>query len=168
MSTGLATEASADRKPAKPVLQLIAELDNLESICLESVDRKNPGPTGIGEDADPAPCRKRLIGQQRRHVKQLGERVRPDHPGLPEQRVHGSVEAGERTRMTGGRPGTGSSSPGLDGNDGFLLGDSPSCPGKPTRVTERLHVQQDYVRRRDRTPSRAEDRHRKHQVGCRC
>ena len=126
--------------------RLVGEIGKCKPGRCAGVGAQDPEPSRVRHHGDAPAARQRLARKQRCRVDELLERSRSDHARLPEQRIRGSVRAGERSRVgaRGMRAGSGRSR--LERDDRLATGHTPGDPSELARVAERLEVEQDHVR----------------------
>ena len=71
------------------------KLRQLPAVRDQSVGGQHARPTRIGHDGEPWALRPRLLGQDFRHVEQVGDSLYPQHAAAPERRIQHFVAAGK-------------------------------------------------------------------------
>ena len=119
-----------------------ARLSDLQPARRARVGGERRHPRGVAHDPDLPPPRQRLALEELGGVKQLLAAAEPQHPGLIQQSVDGSVAAQRRRRVRArfAEQLLGPSTP-LDREDWLAARHAPRDPGKALRAAERLDVQ---------------------------
>ena len=145
MSIGLRNAASAGNTCRSGTHGLVAQHRQRQPTALAGVGRHDRGATRVGHDRGPDFARgRRLIGQQRRHVEELLDRVGPDHARLAQQRVHrrGPSSASAPVCDPAARaPAT--DRPLLTATIGLVRDTRPRDVHEAPRISEALEVEQD-------------------------
>ena len=123
------------------------ELRKLQALGLARVGAEDPEPARVRQHRDPASRRLGLAREERSDVDQLLERGGADHAGLLEERVDRRLRAGEGGRVRACGALAGGRRPALQSEDRLAPRDAAGDATEAARVPERLHVQQDHLRR---------------------
>jgi hypothetical protein len=137
---GLRRQAGAQRG-----LGVVGQFRHQQPGRLAGVSDQDARTAAIGQHRDPPSSRYRLGRQHGGDVEHLFQRVRPDHPGLMEQRLHRRLPGRERRGVRGRRPPPGTGTAGFHRHDGLVPGDAPGDPGEPAGIGHRLQIGQDDV-----------------------
>src|SRR5262249_20181960 len=106
-----------------------------------------PETARIGEDSDRAACEARLAREERRRIDELLERAGTDDARLAEQRVDGSLRAREGGSVGARRSLSALRGAALEREDRLPARHAAGEAAEPARVSERLDVQEDRLRR---------------------
>ena len=102
---GVGHACPGSEEAQKTLLQLGAQLWDLQPLGGTRVGGQYTGSTGIGNDGHAMPHGQGLVGEDLGHIEELFDGVHPNHPGLVAQGLNGPI----RARHGGGVGGRGSS-----------------------------------------------------------
>ena len=138
MSIGFPILAAAGRNARSASRVTLAELRQLESVCLAGVRCQNTGPAGVGQNGDTPPDGNRLMREQRSHVEHFLECVASNDARLTEERLDDGVARRERARVRGRGARTGRGASGFHRHNRLTAADLTRQLAEFPRVSKAL------------------------------